>query len=107
MTIGFTHWTSWEEETLLKFNGMTSGKSVKNIRASAKKGRHYRPGSSIAKASTTVSRMEITRLLKDFKEDIINNMATHFDTLQARKKHEEAKTILVEFCPHCRQKKRD
>lgn len=79
----------------------------KYSRAAAKKGRHYRTGSSIAKSSTTVSKMEITCLLKDFKEDIINNMATQLDTLQERKKHEEAEDMLIEFCPHYRQKKKD
>jgi hypothetical protein len=40
-----------------------------------------------------VSRMKISKFL--------------LDTMQARKKHDEAKAILVEFYPHCRQKKRD
>ena len=51
--------------------------------------------------------MEITNLLSNFKQDIINNMATQLDTMQARKKHAEAKVFLAEFCPYCRQKKRD
>lgn len=34
-------------------------------------------------------------------------MATQLDTLQARKKHEEAEAMLAKFCPHCRQKKKD
>lgn len=49
--------------------------------------------------------MEITHLLKDLNEYIINSMSTQLDTLQEKKKHEEEEAMLVEFCPHCRQKK--
>ena len=70
-------------------------------RAIVKKGRGHQ--ATVVKSSTSgVSRMEITNLLSDFKQDIINNMATQLDTMQARKKHEEAKTILAKFCPHCK-----
>lgn len=51
--------------------------------------------------------MELSHLLKDFKDDIINNMATQLDTLQAKKKHEESEAMLVELCPHYRQEKKD
>lgn len=51
--------------------------------------------------------MEITNLLSDFKQDIINNMTTQLDNMQAQKKHDEAETILAELYPHCRQKKHD
>lgn len=51
--------------------------------------------------------MKITHLLSNFKQDIIKNMATQLDTLQAKKKHEDVEAMLVEYYPHCRQKKKD
>lgn len=74
--------------------------------AIVKKGRGYQ--ATVGKSSANgVSRMEISNFLSDFKQDFINNMATQLDTMQPRKKHDEAKAILTEFFPHCRQKKRD
>lgn len=69
-----------------------------------KKGRGYQ--FSMGESSINgVLRTNITHLLFNFKQDIINNMTTYLDTLQENKKHEEAKEMLVEYCPHCRQKK--
>jgi hypothetical protein len=62
----------------------------------------------MGKASTNgVSIIEITHFLSDFKIDIIDNMATQLDTLQENKEHEEVEEILVEYCPNCRQKKKN
>lgn len=83
---------------------------VKNIyqnysRAAHKKTRGYTP--SIKKTTSWVSRMEITYLLKDFKHDIIKNMVKQLDTFQVEQKHDEAEAMLAEYCPYCRQKKKD
>jgi hypothetical protein len=70
-------------------------------RAIVKKGRGYQ--ATVGKSSANgVSRMDIPNLLSDFKQDIINNMATQLDIMETRKKHDEAEAILAELCPHCR-----
>lgn len=74
-------------------------------RVSHKKTRGY-PLSS-RKSNSGVSKMELSNFFRDFKQDIINNMDAQIDTLQAKKKHGEAEAMLVEFCPHCRQRKKD
>ena len=38
-----------------------------------------------------ISKLEISNLLLDFKEDIINDVAMHLDIMTAKKKHAEAK----------------
>lgn len=52
-----------------------------------------------------VSRVEITNFLSNFKQGIINDMATQPNTLQEKKKQEEVEVMLAEYCPHCRKKK--
>ncbi|GLJ22804.1 hypothetical protein SUGI_0429720 [Cryptomeria japonica] len=72
----------------------------KYSRSTSKKNKKFKPGAPLSASGTRVSRLELSLLLKDFKEDIINNMATQLDTLVAKKKHEEADAFLAEFYPH-------
>ena len=69
-------------------------------RSTMKKG--YRPRSIVTKGiSQGISKLEITNLLSDFKQDIINDVATHLDTMTTKKKLVEAKLQLAEYYPHC------
>ena len=44
------------------------------------------PHSTVTKGiSQGISKLEISNLLSDFKQDIINDVVTHFDTMTARK----------------------
>lgn len=75
-------------------------------RSTVKKGRGYR--STITKGiSSGISKLEISNLLAHFKKEIINDVATHLDTMIAKKKHAEAESQLAEYCPHCRKQKKD
>ena len=46
-----------------------------------------------------LSKTELSNLLSDFKQDIINDVATQLDTMQAWRKKEDAYIMLVEYCP--------
>lgn len=51
-----------------------------------KKGKGY--WSTTAKGiSQGISKLEISNLLSNFKQDIINDFATHIDTMTAKKKY--------------------
>lgn len=52
-----------------------------------------------------VSKVELSNLLSDFKQDIINDVATQLDTMQDQRKKEEDDLMLAEYFPHCREKK--
>ena len=54
-----------------------------------------------------VSKTELSNLLLDFMRDIINDVTTQLDTMQAWRKKEDANIMLAEYCPHCREKKRN
>ena len=49
--------------------------------------------------------MELSKLLSNFKQDIINDVATQLDTIQAQRKKEDADIMLAEYYPHCRENK--
>ena len=69
-----------------------------------KKGRGLRD--SLQKSPRVgVSKTKMSNLLSDFKQDIINDVATQLDTMQKWRKKEDADIMLVEYCPHCREKK--
>ena len=53
--------------------------------------------------SQGITKLEISNLLSDFKQDIMNDVATHLDTMTTKKNHGKAKLQLVEYCPHCRK----
>ena len=55
----------------------------------------------------SVSKMDLSNFLSDFMKEIINNVATHFNTMQARRRHEEANAMLAEFFSHYQEKKRN
>ena len=75
-------------------------------RSTMKKGRGSR---SIATKgiSQGITKLEISNLLSDFKQDIMNDVSTHLDTMNTKKKHAEAELQLAEYCPHCRKQKKD
>ena len=51
--------------------------------------------------------MELSNFLSNFKQEIINDVATHLGTIQARRKKDKVDSMLAEYCPHCREKKRN
>ena len=51
-------------------------------RATVKKGRGLRD-LPLKSTTTGVSKIDLSNLLSDFKQDIINDVATQFDTMQA------------------------
>ena len=51
-----------------------------------------------------VSKTKLSNLLSDFKQDIINDVATQLNTMQAWRK-EDADIKLAKYCPHYREKK--
>lgn len=54
-----------------------------------------------------VSKVKLSNLLSKLKQDIINDVATHLDNMQARRKKEETDVMLAIYCPHCREGKRN
>ena len=52
-----------------------------------------------------VSKTELSNLLSDFKQDLINDVATQLDTMQAHRKKEDDDIMLAKYCPHYREKK--
>lgn len=60
------------------------------------------PRSTVTKGiSQGISKLEISNLSLDFKQDIINDVVTQLDMMIAKKKQVEAKLQLAEYCPHC------
>lgn len=57
--------------------------------------------------SQGITKLEISNLLPNFKQDIMNDISTHLDTMTTKKKHAEAELQLGEYCPHCWKKKKD
>lgn len=53
-----------------------------------------------------MSKVKVSNSLSNFK-DIINNVASQLDTVQAKRKHDEVEVMLVEYSPHFREKKRN
>lgn len=58
-----------------------------------------------SKSYNGVSRVEISNLLSNMKQDIINHLTTQLDTLHIMKKQEEEESMLTEYCPNYRQRK--
>lgn len=58
--------------------------------------------SILGKSSTGVSKVELSNLLSNMKEDIINHLATQLDTLHI-KKHEKAEAMLTKYFPSYRK----
>ena len=71
-----------------------------------KKGRGLRDLPHKSNGSSRVSKMELSNLLSNFKQDIINDVATQLDTMQARRKKDEADAMLTGYYPHCRERKK-
>ena len=66
------------------------------------------PYSTVTKGiSQDISKLEISNLLSNFKQDIINDVATHLDTMTTKKKHAEAKLQLDKYCPHFWKRKKN
>ena len=51
--------------------------------------------------------MELSNLQSNFKKDIINDVTTQLDTMQARRKKDEVDAMLIEFCSRCRERKKN
>ena len=49
--------------------------------------------------SRGISNLEISNLLLDFKQDIINDVYTHLDTMTTKKKHAKAEVQLADYYP--------
>ena len=52
-------------------------------------------------------KLKISNLLLDFKQDIMNDVTTHPNTMITKKKHAKTELKLAEYCPHCQKKKKD
>ena len=62
------------------------------------------PRSTITKGTSQgISKLEISNLLSDFKQDIINDVATHLDRMTTKKKLTKVELQLAEYYPHCRK----
>ena len=72
-----------------------------------KKGRGLRSLPHKTNGGSRASKMELSNLLSNFKQDIINDVTTQLDTMQAQRKKEDDDIMLAEYCPHCREKKRN
>ena len=70
-----------------------------------KKGRGLRDLPHKSNGRLGVSRMELSNLLSNFKKEIINDVATQFNTIKAQRKNDEVDAMLTEYCPHFREKK--
>ena len=46
------------------------------------------------------SKYDLSNQLSDFKQDIINNVATQLDTMQLKRKHEEVDAMLAKLYFH-------
>lgn len=75
-------------------------------RATMKKGRGLRDLPYKSNDNSQVFNMELSNFLLDFKKDIINDVATQQDTIQAKMKKDKADAMLTEYYPHYREKKR-
>ena len=75
-------------------------------RSTMKKGRGHR--SKVTKGiNQGISKLKISNLLSDFKQDIINDVATQLDMMTAKKKKAKVELQLAEYCPHGRKQKKD
>ena len=50
-----------------------------------------------------ITKLEISNLLSDFKQDIMNDVATHLDTMTAKKKHAQVELQLAKYYLHCQK----
>ena len=55
-------------------------------------------------ASGGATRAEIGNLVEEFKTEMLSSFASQIDTLQVKKKQDEAEAALAVFCPKCRDK---
>ena len=76
-------------------------------RAIVKKGRGLRILPHKTNGGLIISNMELSNLLSDFKKDIINDVTTQLDTMQAQRKKDEVDAMLDESCSHCRERKKN
>ena len=53
--------------------------------------------------SQGITKLEISNLWLDLKKDIMNDVATHLDTMTTKKKHAKFELQLAEYCPHCQK----
>ena len=70
-----------------------------------KKGRGLRNLPHKSNGGLEVSKMKLSNLLLDFKQDIINDVATQLNTVEERRKKDEVDAMLPEYCPPYREKK--
>ena len=72
-----------------------------------KKGRGLRSLPHKTNGGSGVSKMELSNLLSNFKQYIINDVATQLDTMQAQRKNNEVDAMLIEFYSHCKERKKN
>ena len=76
-------------------------------RATMKKGRGLRSLPHKTNGGSGASKMELSNLLFDFKQDIINDVTTQLDTMQAQRKKDKVDAMLTKFFSHCRERKKN
>ena len=72
-----------------------------------KKGRGLRSLPYKTNSGSRVSKMELSNLSSNFKQDIINDVATQLDTMQAQRKKDEVDAMLTKFFSCCRERKKN
>ena len=72
-------------------------------RASRNKGRSSQPMASTSSSNSSI-KGEIGNTLEDFKSEILQTLALQLDTMNIRRKQEEAERSLAIFCPRCTRK---
>ena len=72
-----------------------------------KKGRGLRILPHKTNGGLGVSKMELSNLLSNFKQYIINDVATQLDNMQDRRKKDEVDAMLAGLYSHCKERKKN
>lgn len=76
-------------------------------RATMKKGSGLKSLPHNTNVRLGVSNMELSNILSNIKHDIINDVATQLDTMQAQRKKDEVDAMLTKFFSYCRERKKN
>jgi len=71
-----------------------------NYKVARKKGRGNQPMASTSSSNLSI-KGEIGNMLEDFKSDMMQTLALQLDTMNIKRKQEEAERALAIFCPRC------
>ena len=71
-----------------------------NSRETKRKGRGSQPMASTSSSNSSI-KGEIGNMVEDFKSEMLQTLSLQLDTMNIKRKQEEAKRALVIFCPRC------